>query len=181
MIPFRFSSAMAPRIWRLAKPALEATLPSEYSLPVFHEELCRDLDASFESSSDGAAIGVDSVGSLRGFPLVGLKLEMVADVDAFDDQDLIVTLFNFSRHVSDQSAIAGWDLAHLQCASERARESPACGGDDVIQCGRMRRVLIDIHAVVLGHRSVHPQQDRLRLFGEERLSERPPHSLDPHA
>lgn len=69
-------------------------------------------------------------------PLDGLSLilkcsEPVADVNAPDHKDVSFEL-NFARSIRTQLIVAGVDMARLQRASERPRESTRCRSYDVI-------------------------------------------------
>lgn len=96
-------------------------------------------------------------------------------MNAFDQEHPVV-LLNLSGHVGDQPPFAGRNFARLQRAPEGSGESPSGGRDQVVERGGVRRVLLNIYTVVISHRSVHPEQDRLGLFREKRFSER---STDP--
>jgi len=97
----------------------------------FQQEIGRDLDRFFQGSVDGAIAGVPKMHPLDGFPIFGVRLNPVADVDPPDDQNFVLSL-NLPSDFRGKPAIAGVDPARLQRASQGAGQSAACGGNHVV-------------------------------------------------
>jgi hypothetical protein len=76
--------------------------------------------------------------------------EPIANGDAADHEDLVLE-HNFADRFDLVALGIDLDLTRLQRAGERARQSAAGRGHHVVKCGRMGRVPIWAHAVVLGH------------------------------
>lgn len=90
------------------------------------------------------------------------SLQVKDDVDPPDHEDPVL-LLDLAADVGREVPVARVDLTRLQRASKRARQSPARGGDDVVERRRVRRRAPGLHAVVLSHGPVHAEVDRLRL------------------
>ena len=87
----------------------------------------------------------------------------VGDMDAPDDQDLVVQL-DLADRVCLETTVSGWDAARLQRAPEGPGQSPGGRGHQIVQGGGVRLAVLGIGAVVLGHGAVYPEGDRL-FFG----------------
>jgi hypothetical protein len=55
------------------------------------------------------------------------------------------------------------DLTRLQRAGKRARQSPSSCRNDVVERGRVRRVVLGPHSIVLGNLGMNPENHRLTL------------------
>src|SRR5215216_4920912 len=101
-------------------------------------ELGADLDAALEASRHRARSRVEPVDPLGLLSPVLGHLEPVADGDAADNQHLVLEL-----DVADRLDVVllgiDLDLTRFQRAGEGAGQSPAGGGDDVVECGRAGR------------------------------------------
>jgi hypothetical protein len=106
---------------------------------------------------------------------IGSNAEFVDYVNPFDDQDLLIELY-IAGHVGAQLLNA--DLACSQRAGKRARESPACGSDDVVERGGVFWEFAGNDPVVFGNRSVQSEADGLLLSGEPGQPDRPALSFD---
>jgi hypothetical protein len=73
----------------------------------------------------------------------------VADVNALDHQNTIVG-FDLPDRLDVVAVGIDFDLTRLQRAGERARQSAAGSCHDVIERGRMGRVVLGSDAVMLG-------------------------------
>jgi hypothetical protein len=78
----------------------------------------------------------------------GVKPQVVANVDASDDQHLPVQL-DLTIRFRSQESLPGRDPARLQRAPEGSGESPGGGSHDVVQRGRVGLVDCRIHSVML--------------------------------
>lgn len=145
---------------------------------LFQLVLCRYLYRLVKRAIDRAVVGVHRVHALNRFTRLGRSLQVVDDVNASYDQDLILRLY-LARHLRRQALAARVDLARLQRAPEGSRESTASGGNDVIERRGVRLRDLRAHAVVFGDRAVHAERDRLALGGQMGETQRPPFALDP--
>lgn len=124
---------------------------------------------------------VDLVDSFDGFAIFSARtsvgLQLIDDVDAFEDQHLVLDL-DLAAHLGGQPALAGIDVARLQRTCQGAGESAACGGDQVIDRRGVRRRDLWADAVVLGDGAVHAERHGARLGGQISKSQRPDLSFD---
>ena len=70
----------------------------DWPLCLFHHQLGSYVDGLIDRPIDGAGHGVDVVGALRRFALFGWQLQVICDVDAFDDED-VALFFDFTDRV----------------------------------------------------------------------------------
>ena len=77
-------------------------------------------------------------------------------------------------------ALARFDLARLQRATQGPGQSTGCRGDDVVERGGMRLVAARRRLVVLRHFIVNAKQHRLGLLWKVGAPQRTLHSLDSH-
>jgi hypothetical protein len=87
-------------------------------------------------------------------------------VDAFDEQHAFLGL-DLANGLDLIPLGIDLNLTRLQRAGEGASQSAAGSSHDVVECGRVRRVLLRTDTVVLGHLGVHAEHDR-RLFGGQK-------------
>jgi len=121
---------------------------------------------------------MEAVDSFYGIALlVTYALECVRDMDAFDDQDLAVSL-DLASSVRDQVPTGCVDAARLQRAPEGSRQSTAGGGDNVVDRGGIRRVFIRVDTVVFGDGSVDSEADWLFHGWHPHLTNRTPNPFD---
>lgn len=110
-------------------------------LAPLHDWLQRQLgghrDGCLQTPVDGTFVREKSVHPAGGFPLDRIGLQRHADVDAADDQNVILEL-DLANRFRDQPFIRRINLTRLQRASEGSRQSTRSGRDHVIQSGRMR-------------------------------------------
>jgi hypothetical protein len=89
------------------------------------------------------------------------------DADSLDNQHVILGLDLADR--PDLVALRiDLNLARLQRAGERARQSPSGGSHHIVEGGGVRRILIGSHPVVRRHFGVHAKCNWLRLGREVR-------------
>jgi hypothetical protein len=145
-----------------------------------HRELGGDVDGVADAACHRAVLGVQPVGPLN-LGAVGALVEaqLVADVDAFDDQDAAVE-FDLAFSVGSETTVSGGDVARLERAPEGADQSTRGGGHDVVEGGRVRGALIGRDAVVLGDFGVHPERHRVALGGEVGVAKGSTLALDAH-
>jgi hypothetical protein len=104
---------------------------------------------------------------------------MQPDVNASDHEDLVFGLFDFTDRLAGQPVAVRPDIARLQRASEGPRQSAGCGRDDVVERGRARLEGPGSDLVMLGHRAVDAEDDRLGLTGKIGAPDRALDALDP--
>src|SRR5439155_23559428 len=93
---------------------------------------------------------------------------------------LVVTCLNFPDGLAREAVPLGCDVARLQRASEGACKSAGRRRDDVVERGGTRLERAGRNLVVLSHRAVDTEDDRLRLRGEEGAAHRSFDSLNPN-
>jgi hypothetical protein len=106
--------------------------------------------------------------------------QAVPHVDALDHQDAVL-LLDLADRLDVVLLRIDFDLTRFQRAGEGAGQSAAGGGDNVVECGGMRRILLGLDAVVLGHLGVDAERDGLRLGRKVREPLWAAEALDPHA
>jgi len=124
-----------------------------------------------------AVVGVDAVHTLDGVFLLSRRLQRVDDVDALDDEHLVLD-FHFTRNFGGELFVAGIDLARLQRASKGAGESAARCGDDVVKRGCVRLGNLGRNAIVRCNCPVHTKPHRLRFSRQIGLPQRALFALD---
>ena len=105
---------------------------------------------------------------------------MQPHVNASNHEDLVVSFLDFPNRLAREAVPVGSDVARLQRASEGPCKSASRRRDDVVErCGtRFERAGRNL--VVLSHRAVDTEDDRLRLTGEEGAAHRSFDSLNPN-
>ena len=144
-----------------------------------HLQRSRDLDAAAEGSGHWARLRVHGQHPLGHFPLGRVDPQMIAHVDAPNDQDLAVQL-DLACSLGPEPAVPGWDPARLQRAPEGSSESAGRRGHDVVERRRVGCVHGRVHTVVLGNLRVNAKQCRPCLHRQIGSAERTLHPLDPH-
>jgi len=111
------------------------------------------------------------VHSLDDFTVDPLAPQFVVDVNPLDDQDLALE-FDLSPSLTGEPALTCLYLARLQRAPEGSRQSPAGGGDNVVQRGGIGRRVPGVYAVVLSHLRMDAEGNRILPGGKESLPHR---------
>jgi hypothetical protein len=122
-----------------------------------------DRHATTDGAGDRAAVGVEAEHPLDRRPLRLVGDQQIGDMDAFDDQDLGVQL-DLADRVCLETTVSCRDAARLQRAPEGPGQSPSGRGHQIVQGGGVRLLLGQVGAVVLGHRAMNAEGDRL-VFG----------------
>jgi len=97
-----------------------------------------------------------------------IALQFVMNVDAFDDQNLVLELDLTSR-LTDEPAIACLYLARLQRAPESPCQSTAGGGDNIVERGGIGRGVPRVNSVVLCHLRMDSKCNRTLACRQEGL------------
>ena len=139
-----------------------------------------DVDCAFQAASDWAQAGVERVHPFGLFAARVRDREAIKHTDALDHEHAILGL-DLADCVDLVALRIDLDLTRFQRAGERAGESPASRGDDVVERGRVGRIAVGIHAVVLGDLGMHAEHDRFCLRGQMREPLRSAKPFDPHA
>lgn len=100
---------------------------------------------------------MNSVRPLRGGVLLGAQAQVVADVDAANDQDVAV-LLNLTGCLGREKALACWNLARFQRTAKGARQSAGGRGDEVVERCVVRLVDPLVDAIVLRDRGVNAEE-----------------------
>ena len=122
-----------------------------------------------DGAGDRAAVGVEAEHPLDCCPLLLViddslvDHQVVGDVDAPDHQHLGVEL-DLADCVCLETTVSGRDAARLQRAPEGPGQSPGGRGHQIVQGGGVRLLGCQVGAVVLGHRAMYAEGDRL-VFG----------------
>ena len=138
------------------------------------------VDRALEAARDGAEAGMEAMHALGIRPAILRHPEAVANCDAADHQHLVVEL-DLTDRLDVVALRIDFDLTRLQRAGEGAGQSATGRGDHVIERRGVRRVLLRIHAVVLGDLGVHSEEHGLGLGGQIGEPLRAAEPLDPHA
>jgi hypothetical protein len=125
-----------------------------------------DGHAAADGAGDRAAAGVQPEDPLDRGPLGLVGGQPVGDMDAPDDQDLVVQL-DLADRVCLETTVSGGDAARLQRTPEGPGQSAGGRGHQVVQGGGVRLGLLRVGAVVLGHGPVHPEGER-PVLGRDR-------------
>lgn len=139
-----------------------------------------DVDCAFQAASDWAEAGVERVHPFGLFAARVRDREAIKHTDALDHEHVILGL-DLADCLDLVTLRIDFDLTRFQRAGERAGESPASRGDDVVERGRVGRIAVGIHAVVLGDLGMHAEHDRFCLRGQVREPLRSAKPFDPHA
>lgn len=95
---------------------------------------------------------------------VGRDGKAIRHADALDHQNLVI-----EHDVADGFDLVAlridFDLTRLQRAGKGAGQSAAGSRHNVVERRGTRREVLRVDAVVLGHRGVHSEHDRLGLGG----------------
>src|SRR6266542_4480342 len=105
-----------------------------------------DVDAAADGAGDRAAFGVEA-----------------------EDPGV---QFDLADRLGPQTTACGGEASCLKCSSEGACQSARGCGDQVVEGGGMRLLLVGGDAVVLGDGAVHAEQDRLIERGQDRAAKR---------
>jgi hypothetical protein len=97
-----------------------------------------------------------------------IPLQFVMNVDALDDQNLVLKL-DLTTRLTDEPAIACVYLARLQRAPEGSCQSTAGGGDNIVERGGIGRGVPRVNPVVLCHLRMDSKCNRTLPYGEEGL------------
>jgi hypothetical protein len=99
-------------------------------------------------------------------------------VDAPDYEDIIFE-FDFASYLGCEFIVACVDLTRFQRASEGSHHSTGGSGDDVVNCGGVRLFdFVGRDFVVFGDCAVDAENNRLRLAGQVRDSQRADFAFD---
>lgn len=101
--------------------------------------------------------------------------EMVDDVNAPDDEDLLIEL-DLADRVGGQ--FFDRDLARCQRACKGARQSARGRGDDVVERRRVRLVRVRADAVMLRDRAMESKPDRFLFSRQPGQTDRASFTLD---
>lgn len=112
-------------------------------------------------------------------PLRRIGGQMVRHADPLDDQHPPLGL-DLAYNVGPQPPAIGGDVTRFQRAGKGADQSAACGGDEVVQRGRMRIRDVGRHAIVDRHLAVDAEDHGLRLGRQEGAANLPFDPLDAH-
>jgi hypothetical protein len=104
---------------------------------------------------------------------------MQPHVNASNDEDVVFGFLDFADRLGGEAIAVGPDFARLQRASEGPCQSASCGRDDVVERRRARLKGPRGHLIMLSHRAVDTEDNRLRLTGEIGAPDRALHALDP--
>jgi len=135
-------------------------------------QLGLDLDCSGQGSGHRAPARVKRVSSLRGFALVVRAApEVIDDADALHDEDPVLN-HHPALSLGFQLALTRIDPARLQRAAQGSGQSTSGRGDQVVERCRMLGILPRCGSVVVAHRSVGAEDDRLVFGGQESAPKR---------
>ena len=99
------------------------------------------INPSLPAARDGAEPGMKVVYPLRRVAPIRGHREAVVDRDALDHEHVVLGLYLASSLHLEPFGM-DLDLTRLQRAGERARQSAAGGGHDIVECRRVRRELV---------------------------------------
>ena len=111
--------------------------------------------------------------------LFGDATQFIRHMNAFDDQDLAF-LLDLTHRFGSEAPIACVDAARLQRAPEGPGQSPGRGRNEVIERCGIRRKIVHVDAIVLGHLTVHTERDVLIASRQPCLAYWASHPLDLH-
>ena len=148
-------------------------------LPGLEYQFSSDLDGWFQRPVDRAAVCKDTVHSLSGCPEFGRRLQAQHDVNAADDQDLVLC-FYFARCIRYQLSRGCINLTRLQRASEGPGQSTRGGRNDVVQRGGMGLKNVRRYFIVFRDCAMYPEEYRVPLRWEPRAPKWTFDALDPH-
>ena len=118
----------------------------------------RDLDTISDSARHRAGIGMYSMGTLRLFFKLRIRVhpQVIGHMNTFDDQYLAI-FSNFALGCAFEQTIASRDAARFQRATEGAGQSSGRGGHHHVQGGHMRIDHLVIDAIMFGDLGVHAE------------------------
>ena len=165
-------------------PALRRALGGDVFGGMLRLSLFDDIPADVERNAatdagcSRAVLRMSPHRSLCRFTLAGRYADGVVHTNAGDPEDPIDG-FDLPFHHSADLVRLRRNLAHFQCACQRAEQSTADGGDHVIERGR--DFLFRLDPIELFDPSVHTEPDRLAKVLEVGVPDRSLHPFDPHA
>jgi hypothetical protein len=112
-------------------------------------------------------------------PIRLLGLQLKDDVDAADDQDIVLQL-NLADRLRHQSLIRGVYVTRLQRASKGSGQSTRSGGDNIVQGSGVRLKDCWRNLVMLRYGPMNSEDYRLRFGREIRPANGPLHPLNAH-
>lgn len=124
-----------------------------------------DVDRAGEAPGYRAEASVHAVNSLDVSAPVLRDDEAVIDPDPLDHEDAVLSL-DLAGGLDVVALGIDVDLTRLQRAGERAGQSPTGRSHDVVERRGVRRILLGIDAVVLGHLGVDSERDGALLGGQ---------------
>src|SRR5918995_1030874 len=137
-----------------------------------HRELGPDVDTPANGARDRAPRRMGVVGPFDSRPIgVGRHPQLVTDVDALDDEHLVLDL-DLTHSVTPETTASGGDLARLERAPERARQSARGRRHHIVKGRGVRLVTALGGAVVRGDRPMHTKDDRTILRRDLRIPQR---------
>ena len=102
---------------------------------------------------------MDAVGAFRGGALFRPQPQSIGDMDAADNQNVVV-LLDFTDRCRRQESLSGCYLARFQRAAQGAGQSARGRGDEIVESGVARRMIFRIDAIVGGDRGVDAKEHR---------------------
>lgn len=139
-----------------------------------------DIDCALQAASDWTEAGMEGVHPFGLFAARVIDREAITHADAFDHEHVVLGL-DLADRLDLVALSIDFDLTRFQRARERAGQSPASRSDDVVERGRVRRIAVRIHAVVLGDLRMHAKRNRFGLGRQMRepLRSTKPFDADP--
>jgi hypothetical protein len=122
---------------------------------------------------------VKAVDPLGHLPLSRVELEMVGDVNAAYDEDVIIC-FDLAPGFGAEITFTGRDVARFQRASKGPGQSTSCRCDQVIEGSGMGVILAHVSAVMPGDAGVDAEGYRLVLDRQIGPTVGPLNALDAH-
>jgi hypothetical protein len=123
-----------------------------------------DIDRAGQATRDRAEACVKAMHPLCVLAALVRDPQPVLHPDSLDHQDAIL-VFDLAGRLDFVEVRIDFDLTRFQRAGERASQSTTGGRDDVVQRGRVRRILRGVNAVVLGDLGMDAEHDRSLLAG----------------
>ncbi len=120
------------------------------------------VDAALQAAGNRAKARVEAVHALDFSPLRFGHRESVGHRDPLDHEHR-VAFEHLANGLNVKALGINFDLTRFQRAGEGAGQSPARGGDHVIQGRRVRREILQADPVVGGDLGMHTKSDRLLL------------------
>ena len=138
------------------------------------------IDPSLQAARDGTEPSMEIMHALRLLTPIRGHRKAVVDRDALDHEHLVLGLY-LADSLHFEPFRLDLDLTRLQRAGESARQSAAGGGNDIVECRRMRRELARRNPVVLSDLGMHPEHHWILLSGKVCQALRTAKPLDTHA